>query len=373
MKNLMKPIESLLTLILTGAIVGCGSVVKSTKETALPKTSEPLTAIRYYLPRGKIQVSAAWNLLIPGWEPKITPIIEADPTACYRVERNINALFDDNIALQVDPMTGLLQCASATSTDQSVSAIGNLAAGAESAMTFGANLGSAGGGASRGELTAEELDAEQKDYRFVTNQAFSSSFSLIVDSHNPKQVYYLVEPDSGAKTGPTNAEASKISQPQTHKLYAKYDIELERITPAPLPSNDTGNNSGTLDGIVVRTPIPHRVKVSATFYKEGRHPIAQVQQSTTNIVFLPDDEHDYYLPLTRIPLVTTSTKVVLVNGMVLSLERSRPSLVNAIAGVPKNILSALVPLPFSIHQSNVQVGSANQGNGGTSGTGSNNP
>jgi len=361
----MKPYRVFAILAVTGVLCGCGSIVTSHKETALPDASNPLTCMRYYLPRGKVQVSAAWNILIPGWEPKITPLIEADPTACYEVDRKVNVLFDDDITLSVDPMTGLLQSASASSTDESMTAVANLAAGAEAAMTFGANVGvlpSATAG--RGNLSPEELAAQEKqeeaDYEDATNHAFSSSFSLMVDPHQPTQVYYLVEPDSAlAKTGGENTGPNSSN----HRLYAKFVIELKRINqlePQPGGNGPANGNHGNYDGIMVRTSIPHQVTVSATLYKEGRHPISQKQQPTTQIVFLPDDFHDYCLPLARIPLVTTSTKVTLVNGMVQSLQRNRPSMVNAVAGVPKNILSALVPLPLAIHQNNVQVNTPQQ-------------
>ena len=361
----MKPICLIAVLALAGMMCGCGSIVKSTKETVLPKTSDPLTGIRYYLPKGRVQVSAEWKVLIPGWEPTIKPLVEADPSACYRIERNINALFDDDITIQVDPMTGLLQSTSGTSSDQSVAALANLAAGAANALTFGANLGAAlASGGTRGPLTAEELAAERAEFAEVTSHAVSSTFSVIVDPRHPKQIYYLVEPDSGSRPGEAKGT----------KLYAKYVIELKRINEEPVQASGTSGAKTTLNGIVVRTPVPHYVTVTGTLYREGGHPMPQ--QPTTQVVFLPDDDHDYFLPISRIPLVTTSTKVTLVIGMVQTLQRSRPSLINAIAGVPKNILSALIPLPLAVQQSNVQVagkGQSGQSSGGTTGTGSKTP
>jgi hypothetical protein len=328
---------NLLLLGLAGCIAGgCESVVRSTKETALPKTTEAMTGIRYYLPRGRVEVSASWNVLIPGWQPTVKTLIEADPTACYVVERNGNAFFDDDISIQVDPTTGLLQSASASSTDESISALSNLASGAAAALTFGANMGAALSPGKRGK-SPEEMAAEQAEFAEVTNNAISSMFDLVVDTHHPKQIYYLVEPDAGSRT-------------PSPKLYAKYTIEIKKINEGDLPEDEPSPaTNAVLNGIVIRTPVPHSVSIAGTFYRDG---VRMRQQTTTQIVMLPDDDRDYFLPLARIPLVTTSTKVTLVNGMVQSLQRVRPSMVNAIAAVPKNILSALIPLPLAINQYN---------------------
>ncbi|HSY19190.1 MAG TPA: hypothetical protein VK815_12685 [Candidatus Acidoferrales bacterium] len=336
----MKPLHSILAVTLATLFCGCGSIVKSTKETVLPKTTTALTGIRYYLPRGKAEVDASWDNDIPGWQPTIKPVIEADPTACYRVDRNANVLFDDDITLQVDPATGLLQCATASSTDESVAAIASLATAAAEAVTFGADIGAAMTSGARGStnLTPEQL----ADFENVKANALSSKFSVVLDSQNPKQTCYVVEPDSSK---PSNASA---------KLYAKYVIELKRINDEPNPGGLTVEDGKTIGGIVFRIPIPQEVTVNSTFYKEGFQP--RMNQPKTQILFLPDDDRDYFLPLDRLPFVTTSTKVTLANGMIQSLQRTRPSMVNAIAGVPKSLLSALTPIPVAINQYNIQNG-----------------
>jgi len=177
---------------------------------------------------------------------------------------------------------------------------------------------------------------------------------VLVDPHHPTQTCYVVQPDSAAQ--PAGSKGTVVN---TNKIYGKYVIELKRINQEE-PSGSAPVTNNILDGIVVRTPIPHEITVTGTFYKEGR---AFPPQTTTQVVFLPDDENDYFLPLPRIPLVTTSTKVSLVNGMVQTLQRSRPSIVNAIASVPKNILSALIPIPLSINQNNVQKSTPASGSG----------
>jgi hypothetical protein len=194
-------------------------------------------------------------------------------------------------------------------------------------------------------------------------------FHVTVDPHHPTQTYYLVEPDDEPAAGQSKPGESKF-----HKYYAKYVIALKPVNDAPSQVGGNSSAKTNFSGIVVRTPISYSVTVTGTFYKEDGYP--QRQQPTIQIVFLPDDDHDYFLPLTRIPLVTTSTKVTLANGMVQSLQRSRPSLVSAIAGVPKNILSALIPLPLAIHQNNVQVAAKPQSGStgeGTTGKGAKNP
>jgi hypothetical protein len=63
------------------------------------------------------------------------------------------------------------------------------------------------------------------------------------------------------------------------------------------------------------------------------------------LIFLPDKERDYFLPLDRSPFVKNDTQITLVDGVVQKVAVSRPSITLGILGVPKTILDALVPSP----------------------------
>jgi len=359
-------------------LCGCGSVVVSTKDAALPETSQPLTSIRYYLPKGRVQVKADWNKIIPGWQPQVSTVYEADPSECYRLARHVNAFFDDQILIRANPSSGLLEAVEATSSDQTINAVASLAAAAASAVTFGASLSPAPMAKARGQkgLSPEEL----KELEDITNNAYKSSFDLLIDPDNPNPPLpmFLVSPELVLD----------------EQLYGRYDFSLVRLPPIPAAPNST-KSSTNFNGIVVRVPVAYGLTITGRFYKvhigaktkteggpektkeesnaageartAGGSPSGPFTESAEYVVLLPDTDRNYVLPLARIPLVTSSTKVTLTGGMVASLDRSRPSLVAAAAGVPKAILGALIPIPIQINQSqSVSAHSTDKNPGGSS-------
>ena len=371
----MKTSLACVLLVLCAFLSGCGSIVVATKESNLPRTSKPLAVMRYYLPRGRVSVTAKWDKIIPGWQPTYQIVSEADPDECYQLERHVNALFDDQVLLRVNPTTGLLEAAEATSADQTINIIGSIAAAVGEAFTFSAELSPV---AKRGEHTEEEFEA-------VTNRAYKSMFQALVDPATPKQTVFVVAPET------------VLGQ----QLYARYQISLERVGPEPPADNVRASARSKFNGIVVRLAVPYKLKIEATFFRvaapgeerfrggsEGKssasgpekgeaasagHPAGgghfdSIDEAAEYIVLLPDEEHNYVLPLARIPLMTTTTKVALANGMIQSLDRSRPSVVGAIAAAPKTILSALLPLPIQFNQT--QNVTAPQSSGSSSGSGS---
>jgi len=257
----------------------------------------------------------------------VTTIIEADSAARYVAKRKLHILFDDDITITTDPATGLLSAVNGTSTDQTASIAGAIASSVGGALTFGAELGPVG---SYGV-------GESVDFEAVTNKAFFSSF----------QVTLTTSP------GVSHLAAYVVSPDLTDKLYAWFDVELiPELTPAESNDFEAKAAPKCSNGIVVRLPVPYKVKITArVFRSNGANNMFQVPEQ---IVFLPSEKQDYYLPLTRSPFVANSTKVTLVNGMVQTLQQTRPSLVLGIVGVPKTILNALVPIPLQVRQTQQQ-------------------
>jgi len=93
------------------------------------------------------------------------------------------------------------------------------------------------------------------------------------------------------------------------------------------------------DGIVVRAPAPYR------FIMTGSKNTTDNATRAEQLLFLPDAQHDYCLPLDRSPFVTNQTQITLVDGVVQNRTETRPSIILGIVGIPKKILDALVPLP----------------------------
>jgi len=348
----MKIIEVFPALVLIGTICGCASVVNSTRETNLPRTTVPLEGIRYFLPKGEVQVSATWDNLIPGWEPKFTIITEPDPYYCYRLHYKRNVLFDDDVTIAVDPTSGLLCGVNATTTDQTVNSLGSLMASAGAALTFGTSLGPVTSLAARG--------SENDEFQKIRENAYMSSFQVVIGTDQKIPPFYLVSPEnaSPATSGVTNASNREASS-KTASLYAEFDLTLTRIVTELPQTNVESAGKTKFDGIIVRTPVPFTLGIKETFFKpEDSYSTPHYAESSFTVL-LPDEQHNYFLPISRRPFVTTSTKIILANGMIESYQQSRPSMVAGIVGIPRTILSALVPIPLEIRQSqanNVQTG-----------------
>lgn len=310
---------------------GCSSVVNSTLEPRdhLPKPGQVVSDIPYYLPKGKIIVAGTWNKEARLWDIKITPVIEADPSARYLADRHINILFDDDITISVDPNTGLLQTVNATTTDQSLNAIAGLISTAASALTFGAGLGPLPTGGATEQRMMDEFAEIKKG-------AFFSAFQVVLDDQGASKEAYVVSPDQ-----------------ETNKLYAKFNVVLSALDNNPGTDADAHSETN-FPGILVRRMIPFSVRVTANVYTfDGKSMSPFTSPSQT--VMLPDAKHDYCIELTRTPLVANTTKVSLVNGIPQTQQRVRPSIFMGIVGVPKTLLGALAPIPLQIRNDQLNL------------------
>ena len=346
LKVLIKITRICALLVLIGTICGCSSMVSSTREITLPDTAAPLAGVRYYLPKGAVQVSASWDNLIPGWQPRCTILTEADPYYCYRLRYKGNVLFDDDVTVAVDPGSGLLTGINALTTDQSINSVGNLVAAAGTALTFGASLGPVSSYGARGN--------NNEEFKEIRDNAYTSSFQISIEPDQTVPPIYLVSPDESSPklSQDTNGAPVKAENNKVTPLYAKFEITLTRIiTEPPQTASEMGSNVTKLDGIVVRMPVPFTLEIKGTFYKPQDSYNTPRYADSKFTVLLPDEQHNYFLPISRRPLVMTGTKVVLNNGMIESYQQIKPSIVAGIVGIPKTILNALVPIPLEIRQS----------------------
>jgi hypothetical protein len=77
---------------------------------------------------------------------------------------------------------------------------------------------------------------------------------------------------------------------------------------------------------------------------------------------LADVNHTRVVDIARTPLVQDTTSLTLANGMVQSRQYTRPSIVMGILGVPKTLLTAIVPLPGGGGGNGSSGNSGNNGN-----------
>jgi hypothetical protein len=254
----------------------------------------------------------------------VASIIEPDVTSRYVLRRNSNPFFDDDVTITVDPATGFLQTVNATTTDQTVNAIGSLISAAASAMTFGAGL------APIPEYTIKEANTE---YESITNNALFSSFQAIMDPNDSRNASGRCDVISGDGS-----------------FYARFTLSCTPPAIAPIADYQApkeGLGLTNYDGIVTRRLIPYAVNVEAVVYsKDGAH--RAKASFADQIVMLPDANRVYYVEVSRTPLVSNNTKITLSNGTIASQQRVRPSIVMGIVGVPQSLLKALAPIPLQI-------------------------
>ena len=324
-------------------IAACGSIVQSKQEKTLPPSGSEMEGLVYWLPKGAIVIDGKWDKDNSDWTITVTPYIDADTRSRhYRLTRKVNHLFDDNVTLEVDATTGLLQTVNATSEDKTAAIVAEGLAIAAKAMSFGV-AGPAVGVAAKG-LTKEATPAPIPCGDTVP---FVGSFRYVIRSSDlPSDERYTFTRTLALSPPPTptptptptpvgTATAVAVNSESVTKTYCivvkredKHDKD-EIGKPIPNPT----------DGIVVRAPAPYRITMTQLDTKTNTERVAE------QLVFLPDTQRDYLLPLDRSPFVKNDTQITLVKGVVQKVTVSRPSIILGILGVPKTILDALVPLP----------------------------
>jgi hypothetical protein len=320
--------------------VGCGSVVQSTRKGGPPIEGadvRQLQGLAYWLPKGAIVIDAKWDKDNSDWTITVTPLIEADTSTSspyWRLRRNVNHLFEDNVTLEVDAKTGLLKTVTGTSEDKTAAIAAEGLAIAAKVMTFGA----AGPGAAAGSKTiraAQEWTPCGKPVEFVGSFRYKMD-QLPGDEGQETCETLSVRSPTSTSSSTTSAGPTPLPTPTptATPITRSYNIVVRRESKRdPRPTKQLDN---VTNGIVVRAPAPYRVIITV-----NNNPNLQAEQ----LIFLPDKERDYFLPLDRSPFVKNDTQITLVDGVVQKVAVSRPSIILGILGVPKTILDALVPLP----------------------------
>jgi hypothetical protein len=316
--------------LLCAFLTGCASsMVDSTMIDGQEKTSQS-SGVSYHLPKGVVKVLGVWNASTGFWDITAAPVFGPDPDSkSYRAERHKNAFFDDDLAVAADPTTGLLQTVNGTTTDQRANAVASLAAASVSAFGVPAVFAPAAA------IKAESLPAAPK-WDSVKAKFTFSAFQSILDP-------------TGGFPHRAWVRSANTNPPPNAPQYVEYDMTLK---PNKSPGQPRINTEHTVKGILVREPIPYTVQIGGYWWANppGRTepandssgiPFVALQQT----IMLPDIANDRVLPISRRPLVQDGTKVTLSNGMIQSREEIRPSMVNAVVGIPKTILGALVPIP----------------------------
>lgn len=405
----MKIYTGICLLALGALLSGCSSMVRTVKHgEGLTGKNMDEKGMYYYLPKAGINVVGNWNSSTGLWDFTATPVYFPDVDAgLYEAKRNGHCLFDDDLTLATQ--NGLLQTVTGTSTDESGNSLGSLAAAAATAYSFGAG----GAVATAAKAVSARAAPTKKDGwdEVRTNAQFSSFQSLLVPANFVLDTrYQSVQHHTVYLLSPMAAGSV---------TYARFDLELTNQSPIGDSSDPQFpplmcHRTNKYDGVLVRDLIPYSMKITGyiwsslwvtndlstnlTKYSTNFFNTAPasgggggVQQSSqfsqiwtynlmsaymTNVfvtdtykpytaysqtVMLPDTRHTRLLRISRRPLVTDSTKLTLVNGVVQNREDVRPSEFFGWVSLPKTLVNAIVPF----------FGSSGNGGGGGSGGGGN--
>lgn len=319
-----------------------------------------MDGLPYFLPKSKVHIDITWNKDDNNWNVSVSPVILADyDCPKYLLKRNCNALFDDDISFEVG-QNGLLQKINVSTTDKTVSSIGELITAAGNVLAFGAGL----------PTSALKIPAARKappEPPAPKPSAFHGDFDPDKQSTKPIEletpvikVFVNKRDKNGNFILDDNGYPCKSEYSQTYP--ATFELTCKSLGLAPTERTDilpeayplrgmvetsiderSKEQNVSINGIVVRIAVPYEITIT----KDG-----DVGEKQTAVIMLPDKQN-YIFPLSRRYLVQDKTDVTLKDGMIQTIQQVRPSMVAGIVGIPKTILGALVPIPIQIKQSQI--------------------
>lgn len=346
----MKLFLILLAILSSLLPFGCTHVVTSEIPVRLSQVKTNywvLDGLPYFLPKPKVHVDITWSKDENNWIVNVKPAIQPDDKSQFILRADSNALFDDDVTLSVD-QNGLLQTVNVMTTDKTVASIADLVAAIGNVFTFGAGLGPS-------IMTKKKIETEaQLQCSYHGDFDLNKNRDEIKLQTPPMSKKVMIDKRDSAGKLVKDENGKPIQEPQDIPVQYSTKFKLEfKYLGTPPTDKETPQDAYpirgiveespeilAIHGIVVRTPVPYEFNVT-------------VDNNTTQSTFimLPDVKQTYILPINRRYLVQDKTNVTLKDGMIQSIQQVRPSMVAGIVGIPKSILSALVPIPLQIRQS----------------------
>jgi hypothetical protein len=180
-------------------------------------------------------------------------------------------------------------------------------------------------------LAAQKTEAKKKPIPFTV------SFDPYVEKNKDK------------KKGTT----TEFDDAQLQMNKCGFDLEMSESAPVPAfegQSDFQGQDSLRISGIVFRPPKFYLLKI------KGREDTFDVHIFMNQTIAVPDRSVTLVADYSRMLFVKRTTNIGFTNGMLTSYSQSTPSIVLGFLGIPKAIITALLPIP-----------GATSGNSGSSG------
>ncbi len=233
-----------------------------------------------------------------------------DPAARYVIQHQESAGRDDQFTLEVKG--GLLSTSASESTGQAATIVLNLVR-----SIAGLRAGT-GGVRSNLMFSLPRFDAAGK------KQCKAYAMTLLFD--------------------PTNASERE----QVRVVLKDQGLTLGLLPePASVGTQASGSANSAKDGLLYRPMIPVTLKVSADATDVNRKVCGETDDisSTQLTALLPDSTHTLVLPVHGVAFGKGAVKYTFKDGIPSSMDVSRPSQLAALAGLPVDILKALISVP----------------------------
>jgi hypothetical protein len=313
--------SKLCVLGLLGLMLTLSSCSTVTTRMGNVDTKGAVSGMFYHLPQGRLRIKGDYaDAKNPQGDFVITisTIYSASETR-YFLQHKTNPFYDDDFKFQVNSKQ-LLETVNVVAEDKTADVLGDLAGIAAGAMKFSAGL-------LPSDFQPAVADAPPVrlpfDYTFKIQE---------LDEINRKLQ------DKGFAIDPINANAITGAQFGTYKFTETKKKNVSSITPA--------------DGVVFRPVLPYDITITDLPYAKKLKREVEIIRATST-VFLPDESKQLLLSVQRSPFIKRTDNLVFSDGILTKLEGTRPSPVVGFLQIPKKILTAIVPLPLEIRQTQV--------------------
>lgn len=285
-------------------LTNCSALQTTEATTTDPVRAHAVLGNYYYLPRGKVKVTGAKgsdNTFVV----TISSVMEPDPQHRYFLSHHTNTLYDDDFKIEVNDK-GLLATVNLTVEDKTPAIIGDIAGMVANVLKLAAGMD-----------TNRSLGAEDGEPK---------PFSVVFDPFDPRDVQ------------------------KANDVLSKANFILDEPTSATLthPNTAFAKKDGlrSVDGVIFHPPVPVTISL---------HPTKYSTQITEGSLMLPDKHSILAFDLRRSPFIKRTSELTFTDGMLKSSHVIKPSQIAGVLGIPKAILTAIVPLPLELKQTQINA------------------
>lgn len=318
----------------------------------------------YYLPKLLVRIKGAAKEA--DYTITVSAEYAADGNGRYFLEMRGNPFYEDHSTLEVDAR-GLLTSVDITAEDKTGEIIGDIAAIAAKAMTFGVGVAPGLRSASEG-IPPFDVTFEIGEFPKIRNRLLALGLDVKLEKSAPTMTSISAfefaerkngqsKPVSGIVFRPGIPYTLKISDgPLQQRLLAKSRTDLAK---------DIKNKKQSISQLELAESSDPQVKVSQTarLHEELEDLEAQYASLTPaearplNMLraelIVPDANTPLVFPLGRTPFSKRTDTLTFTNGMLTKVHRARPSVILGFLQIPKQILTTLTPLPLELKQTQV--------------------